>query len=69
MIKININDAQTGMVTAEPVKTPLGQILAMPGTALTRQLIYKMKLYNIGSICIQNPSDTASPQAGENTVK
>ena len=55
MIKISIKDAQIGMVTAEPIKTPLGQILAMPGTPLTRQLINKMKLYKVGSISIQNP--------------
>ena len=54
MIKISINDAQIGMVAAEPIKTPLGQILAMPGTPLTRQLINKMKLYKVGSISIRN---------------
>ena len=32
MIKISIKDAQIGMVAAEPIKTPLGQILALPGT-------------------------------------
>ena len=69
MIKISIKDAQIGMVAAEPIKTPLGQILALPGTPLTRQLINKMKLYKVGSISIQNPSDAAAPQAGENTAK
>ena len=48
MIKISIKDAQIGMVAAEPIKTPLGQILALPGTPLTRQLINKMKLYKVG---------------------
>lgn len=57
------------MVAAEPIKTPLGQILALPGTPLTRQLINKMKLYKVGSISIQNPFDAAAPQAGENTAK
>lgn len=69
MIKISIKDAQIGMVAAEPIKTPLGQILALPGTPLTRQLINKMKLYKVGSISIQNPSYAAAPQAGENTAK
>lgn len=69
MIKISIKDAQIGMVAAEPIKTPLGQILALPGTPLTRQLINKMKLYKVGSISIQNPFDAAAPQAGENTAK
>ena len=49
MIKISIKDAQIGMVAAEPIKTPLGQILALPGTPLTRQLINKMKLYKVAS--------------------
>ena len=52
MIKISIKDAQIGMVAAEPIKIPLGQILALPGTPLTRQLINKMKLYKVGSISI-----------------
>lgn len=69
MIKISIKDAQIGMVAAEPIKTPLGQILALPGTPLTRQLINKMKLYKVGSISIQNPFDAAAPQADENTAK
>ena len=60
MIKISIKDAQIGMVAAEPIKTPLGQILALPGTPLTRQLINKMKLYKVGSISIQNPFDAAA---------
>lgn len=47
MIKISIKDAQIGMVAAEPIKTPLGQILALPGTPLTRQLINKMKLLSL----------------------
>lgn len=68
-IKISIKDAQIGMVAAEPIKTPLGQILALPGTPLTRQLINKMKLYKVGSISIQNPSYAVAPQAGENTAK
>ena len=59
MIKISIKDAQIGMVAAEPIKTPLGQILALPGTPLTRQLINKMKLYKVGSIPIRC-SSTAS---------
>ena len=69
MIKISIKDAQIGMVAAEPIKTPLGQILALPGTPLTRQLINKMKLYKVGSISIQPPSYAVAPQAGENTAK
>lgn len=68
MIKISIKDAQIGMVAAEPIKTPLGQILAMPGTPLTRQLINKMKLYKVSSISIEAPSDVAAPQAKENPV-
>ena len=40
MIKISIKDAQIGMVAAEPIKTPLGQILALPGTPLTLSLIH-----------------------------
>lgn len=47
MRKLNPRELEIGMITAEPVATPLGQILAPEGTTITRQLINRMKLYRV----------------------
>lgn len=54
MIKITPKEAVEGMLAAERIKTPLGQVLAEPGTQLTRQLINKMKLYKVAYIYVQD---------------
>ena len=43
MRNLEPRELEIGMVTAEPVRTPLGQILAPAGTVITRQLINRMK--------------------------
>lgn len=40
-------ELKIGMVALEPITTPLGQELAPAGVELTRQIINKMKLYNV----------------------
>lgn len=45
--KVPPRELKIGMVALEAVKTPLGQELAPAGVALTRQIINKMKLYNV----------------------
>ena len=47
MIKIETNQLQEGAILAQPVITPLGQLLAPAGSAVTRQLINRMKLYRV----------------------
>ena len=37
-------ELEIGMMTAAPVQTPIGQILAPANTLVTRQLINRMKL-------------------------
>ncbi|MDD6480946.1 MAG: HD-GYP domain-containing protein [Lachnospiraceae bacterium] len=44
---------EEGMKTANPVKTPLGQILAPEDTIITRQLINKIKLYRVESVDVE----------------
>ena len=61
MIRIIPKEAQAGMFTAEQVRTPLGQILAEPGTELTRQLINKMKLYKVESLLVEGDDPNAAP--------
>lgn len=59
MKKLTPQELTPGMVTLEPVRTPLGQILAPAGAELTRQLINKMKLYNIEYAVIDVEEDTS----------
>lgn len=40
-------ELEHGMIVAETVKTPSGQILAVAGDEVTRQLINRMKLYRV----------------------
>lgn len=47
MIKIETKQLQEGAILAQPVITPLGQLLAPAGSAVTRQLINRMKLYRV----------------------
>ena len=50
---------EDGMITAEPVITPSGQILAPAGVTLTKQLIKKIKLYNVNSVTIVIPASAS----------
>lgn len=45
--KIETKQLQEGAILAQPVITPLGQPLAPAGSAVTRQLINRMKLYRV----------------------
>ena len=46
-IKLSPRELKPGVITLEAVLTPSGQVLAPAGTELTRQIINKMKLYNV----------------------
>ena len=50
MIKIETKQLQEGAILAQPVITPLGQPLAPAGSAVTRQLINRMKLYRVDEL-------------------
>lgn len=47
LVKLTPNALKIGMVTADAIITPSGQVLAPAGTMLTRQMINKAKLYNV----------------------
>lgn len=53
-IKLSPKELAAGMVAIEDVVTPSGQVLAVAGTALTRQIINKMKLYNVDSAAVDS---------------
>ena len=62
MIKIETKQLQEGAILAQPVITPLGQPLAPAGSAVTRQLINRMKLYRVEYAEIEG--EEPAPQEG-----
>ena len=46
-IKLSPRELKPGIIALEPIVTPSGQTLAPAGSELTRQIINKMKLYNV----------------------
>lgn len=62
MRKLTPKELEIGMITVEPVTTPLGQELAPAGTELTRQLINCMKLYRVEYAVVEG-EDPAPEQA------
>ena len=60
MRTLTTSNLEPGMIAAEPVVTPLGQLLAPAGTEITRQLINRMKLYKVKSAIVlgEDPRDT-----------
>jgi putative nucleotidyltransferase with HDIG domain len=53
MQKLIPKEVEVGMITAVPVKTPLGQELAPAGVEVTRQLINQIKLYRVESVTVE----------------
>lgn len=59
MRKLDPKELEVGMITAEPVQTPVGQILTPKGTELTRQLINRMKLYRVEYVMVEGDAPAA----------
>lgn len=66
MQKLEPAELKVGMITAEPVTTPLGQVLASEGTPITRQLINRMKLYRVPYAAVIG--DDSSPETESDQV-
>ena len=65
MKNVETKQLQEGDILAQSVVTPLGQTLAIAGTAVTRQLINRMKLYRVESAAIEGEEEApeaAAPQ-------
>lgn len=60
-------ELEIGMMTAEPVRTPVGQILAPANTIVTRQLINRMKLYRVESACVYGEDPQPVEKAPQET--
>lgn len=52
MYTLTPRELEPGMITADQVKTPIGQVLCSSGTELTRQLINRMKLYRVELVAV-----------------
>jgi len=53
-IKLSPTELKPGIIILEPIVTPSGQVLAPAGTELTRQIINRMKLYNVDSATVNS---------------
>lgn len=53
-IKLTPKQLKPGIITIEAIITPSGQELAPAGTELTRQIINKMKLYNVETASVDS---------------
>lgn len=54
IIKLSPKELKPGIIAIEPIVTPSGQVLAPAMTELTRQIINKMKLYNVDSASVDS---------------
>ena len=54
IIKLSPRELKPGIIAIEPIVTPSGQVLAPAMTELTRQIINKMKLYNVDSASVDS---------------
>ncbi len=64
-IQLSPRELKPGIITLEAIETPSGQVLASAGTELTRQIINKMKLYNVTSATV----DSEDPVLKQSSVK
>lgn len=72
MRKIETRQLEEGMITVEPVVTPLGQPLAPAGSIITRQLINRMKLYRVEYAAVEGeepPAPAPEPKVETKPVK
>lgn len=53
-IKLSPKELKPGIIALEAIVTPSGQVLAPAGIELTRQIINKMKLYNVDSAVVDS---------------
>lgn len=56
------HELEEGMIVAEAVKTPSGQILATPGSEVTRKLINRMKLYRVDFAVVEGEPPIIKPE-------
>jgi len=63
MEMINIDDAKEGMIIIREILNDQGDTLLKEGTALTKDLIRKLKSLGISGVCVENPEKNNSSDA------
>lgn len=66
--KLPTRQLKAGMISLEAITTPLGQDIAPAGTELTRQIINRMKLYNVESALVDIPDHIIDMLFSESTT-
>lgn len=70
MRKLELKELEIGMITAEPVMTPLGQETAPAGAEITEQLLDQMKLYRVEYVTVESEDpDSVSADSPEQTAE
>ncbi len=57
MKKIHVDEIKPGMILAERIISPKGQILAEPGTSITAQQLLHITYYGITELAVQDEED------------
>ncbi|MCR4695400.1 MAG: HD-GYP domain-containing protein [Pseudobutyrivibrio sp.] len=57
MKKVNVEDIKPGMILAEDIKSPRGQVLARVGEPVTAQQLLHMSYYGIDIVQVQDEDD------------
>ena len=57
MKKINVGEIKPGMILAEEIVSPKGQVLAGPGTPITAQQLLHVSYYGIEQLAVQDEKD------------
>ena len=66
-IKLSPRELKPGIIALEAIVTPSGQVLAPAGSELTRQIINKMKLYNVDSATVDSNDPIVQQLLNANT--
>ena len=68
-IKLSPVELKPGIIILEPIITPHGQVLAVAGTALTRQIINRMKLYSVSSATVDSEDPILKSLLHRSTIR
>ena len=68
MKTLSSKELAVGMVTTQPIKTPLGQILAPAGTIIDQRLLRHIAIYRVDYVTVDEESIPSMADAAENTT-
>ena len=68
MKTLSSKELAVGMVTTQPIRTPLGQILAPAGTIIDQRLLRHIAIYRVDYVTVDEESIPSMADAAENTT-